>query len=251
MAYIDTPRGKATRVISSVNDRHPQYKENPRNDIAIIHSEYQLSTFDTRFDRFFPYVITPSRGGQSLSFYKLPFTPSARYVFEHENILPYEPDLSPKDHQKEMRLLVQSIPTSYTRSPMLYRLSETWVVDDLGRFYYFEPQEGVPPNRWKLRWYQYSLSGKLRNRITLKNYDGSALQLPVYTFVGLAGYHPGIQDYFISSGKYQFHHIEENKLDLRPTRVVPLETDLHNYIHDQYTLSKGWFSRSKLFYIYS
>lgn len=252
MSYIETPRNKRTRVLSSVDDRRPKYKESIRNDIALIHSEYQLATFDSEYFDHAPYYISPptsSRG--KYRFVKSRVKMSALEVFKDSRVLPYIPRISPDNFQKEIQLLDKSLPApdDKTRSPMLYRLSQKWLVDDLGRFYYFFLDRSRAPNSRVLRWMQYYLSGEARSRVTLTNDNGTSLTLPVYTFSGLAGYDPDIQDHFISSGRYQFHHIEENKLDLRPTRVVPLESDLHNFIHDQYTESGGWFNRSKMFYV--
>lgn len=255
MSYIDTPRRKATRVLSSIYDRNPKFRTSPRSDVSIIHSKYQRRTFNsTDPAQYQPYYISPPTINNGTRIPSLitrgkPNSVTALDVFLTNSILPYKPNFSFQTYEKEIELLAKSIPSQQTRSPMLYRLSEKWVLDDLGRFYYFKKDPNTPTNNRQLYWMQYNLSSDLRNTITLSNDTGRSLKLAVYTFVGLSGYHPGVQDHFISSGKYQFHHVAENKLDLRPTSIVPLESHLHNYIHDQYTLPGSFFKRTKLFYI--
>jgi len=125
----------------------------------------------------------------------------------------------------------------------MYRISDDNYVDDLGRLYTRDFKSG------KLQWRQYQLTGDLRNEITLCNSNGTRLKRPVYMFIGLSGYRPTAQDYFLASGKFDFHHVAENKLDLRPSQVVPLETHIHRYVHKEYTKSKDFFTENKRFYV--
>lgn len=67
----------------------------------------------------------------------------------------------------------------------------------------------------------------------LRNDDGTYLKRSAYFFAGVAGYVPHLQEHFVFSLKYDFHHIAENKLDLRPDSIVPLEVDLHRYVHSK------------------
>lgn len=250
MAYIDTPRNKKTLHISSVKDRNPAYLSNPRDDYAIIHSKYQLDTFDRSTAKWDAYEIKYNNQTRQYYIDTTPHKYSSRKIFKSSSVLPYFPGFQFSEYYKEIQLLGPRLLSPY-RSRVLYRLSEKWVVDDLGRFFYFQKDSHLRPNQYKLCWMRYNLSKDCRNIKTLTNDPPKklSLSLAIYTFVGLAGYNPLIQDYFINSGRYQFHHVEENKLDLRPTSVVPLEVELHNYIHDQYTESNGWFKRSKIFYI--
>lgn len=111
------------------------------------------------------------------------------------------------------------------RIPSLYRISDTWTIDDLGRL--FHNRKGG------LIWYQFTLSGDLRNNVTLTNADNTKLCRPAYFFSGIAGYLPHVQRQFAFSLDYDFHHVQENKLDLRPDSVVPLEVRLHRYVHSR------------------
>lgn len=243
---VYTPRNKTTHRISSVDAFHPKYKESRRDDIAVVTPD-RVYAFDTRpiESKFTPTRINIRWYPREYYLTKPRQRFTSRSVFEDPTILPYRLKVLPKQIQKEIEFLAVSIfsPVFNKRVPKLYRISDTWCVDDLGRFFREDPKTH------SLVWFQYSLSGDLRNKFTLTNNDGSSLQQSAYFFVGVAGYDPRIQNHFAQSGEYDFHHVLENKLDLRPSRVVPLEIYLHRRVHEEYTKPGEFFHRSKLFYV--
>lgn len=242
MNPIQTPRGKKTYSIDSLNSYKPAYRETYRDQYVPVLSEHQRAAFDSsHFDNYPYYLNVDSKGNRSIDQGQKKV--SARYVFQTANILPYSIDKKDtRNLQTEIAMLSPVYNQKTPRVPILYRISDDFAIDDLGRIY-------STGKNGRLYWRQYRLYGDLRNKFTLRNRDGSYLQQSAYFFAGIAGYNPSLQDTFAGSGRFDFHHVAENRLDLRPTAVFPLETYLHRTVHDDLTKVRGFFKWSKQFYV--
>lgn len=235
---VKTPRKKFTRPIQTVG--RPKYLLSPRSEVRYFHYEIPGSE-NQPFIHFDRADISLKIWLNKLSQIDSP-TPNPKYkllertkelkyssltVFRDPSILPFAYKGSTKDVEKELLYLTAELhPLTKTRIPAVYRISDTFICDDLGRIY--------EKNRWGTwTWKQYALSADARDEVYLKNSDGTYLKRSVYLFIGVAGYSPPVQAEFLYSLKYDFHHIEENKLDLRPTRIIPLEVRLHRFIHSK------------------
>lgn len=229
MTSIPTPRNKFTRDLHSqgVKDLKPlyDYYTRPLKKQFSLRDPSIYGYFDHRqkFDTY--YSISLEKGSPSLLEHSNTSIDSY-YVFCSRTILPYIPKVFPAKVQNEIHHLYISYANQAAfRLPTLYRISDDWFIDDYGRIY--DNRSG------RLVWHPYNVSGKLRNNITLRNRDGTYLKRPCYFFSAIAGYHPTQQRYFAFSLKYEYHHVAENKLDLRPGSVYPLEHQVHSYVHSQ------------------
>lgn len=219
MSSIPTPRRSFTRDVRKVPFL-PIYQISRR-----FYVKYNVprSHFDTSPTKYVPQrLVTTSRGATILTG-RVPV--SSATVFQDSTILPYFLIGSFKPYSAELEFLSRQLVPSMPRVPALYRISDTWVIDDLGRL--FHNREG------RYIWYRYNLSGDLRNNITLTNADDTKLNRAAYFFSGIAGYLPHAQERFAFSLDYDFHHTQENKLDLRPDAIVPLEVRIHRYVHSK------------------
>ena len=220
MSSIPTPRRTFTRDVKSI-PFHPIYQISRR-----FHVKYNVprSYFNTSYSEHAPQrLVTTSTGATIVR--GRPFTVSGASVFEDSTILPYSLIGRYQSYSAELEFLSRQLTPSMPRVPALYRISDTWVIDDLGRL--FHNYEG------RYIWYQYHLSGDLRNNVKLTNADGTSLNRAAYFFSGIAGYYPHVQRQFAFSLDYDFHHVQENKLDLRPDTIVPLEVRIHRYVHSK------------------
>lgn len=248
---VKTPRKKFTRPIQTVG--RPKYLLSPRSEVMYFHADIPGSLdqpfihFDSRHiaDSIFVYRLTQINSQAPNEKYKLidkkRYEPiSSLQVFRDPSILPYAYKGSPGRVTNELLYLTSEIhPLITTRIPAVYRISDSFICDDLGRIY-------QKNDRGTWTWKQYILTEDARDEVYLKNSDGTFLKRSVYLFIGVAGYSPAVQAEFLYSLKYDFHHIEENKLDLRPTRVIPLEVRLHRFIHSKNLTAKvaGFFKSS-------
>lgn len=235
---VKTPRKKFTRPIQVVG--RPKYLLSPRSDVRYFHpelpnTEHQPDThFDTTNIRDDIWVnkLTQINETAPNPKYKLLTKERSQHinslqVFRDPSILPYTLRAPVQSVENELLYLTAELhPYNKTRIPAVYRISDTYICDDLGRIY--------ERNRYgAYTWKQYTLTSEARDELYLKNTDGTYLKRSVYLFIGVAGYSPPVQSEFLYSLKYDFHHIEENKLDLRPTRIIPLEVRLHRFIHSK------------------
>lgn len=235
---VKTPRNKFTRPIQVVG--RPKYLLSPRSEVRYFHPELPGSD-NQPYSHFNPGLIDDKIWVNRLSQINSP-SPNPKYklltkersiaisslqVFRDPSILPYTLKASPKSVENELLYLTAEIhPYVKTRIPSVFRISDTYICDDLGRIY--------ERNKYGYyTWKQYTLTSEARDELYLKNSDGTYLKRSVYLFIGVAGYSPPVQSEFLYSLKYDFHHIEENKLDLRPTRIIPLEVRLHRFIHSK------------------
>lgn len=239
---VYTPRGKITNRLSSVSSYHPTYSRFIRSQVLEIRVD-GFHPFDTKASDFFPHYLVLDRKSRECSIdRRTDISVSALEVFKDPRILPYRSVLSPSSYKKEVELLANSVYSPIQPGTRrVYRLTDTWIIDDYGRFY------SLNPDTSRYEWYQYPLSGDARNRFTLRNNDGTYLKNTPYFFNAVSGYRPLVQDYFASSGYFDFHHILENKMDLRPSSVVPLEIGLHRKIHEEYSKTAGFFRKSRVF----
>lgn len=219
-----TPRGKYTRDVRAT-PRTPQYQLTGRKLVRYFVSGSSRSSFNTGYSGYQPYHLgydVKRKEGILWTGAKV----SSATVFGDSSILPYALPGGVTGCSTELDFLAAQLFGSVrVRVPALYRISDTWVIDDLGRFYRSGPSGYT--------WMQYKLSGDFRNEVILRNDDGTYLKRSAYFFAGVAGYVPHLQEHFVFSLKYDFHHIAENKLDLRPDSIVPLEVDLHRYVHSK------------------
>lgn len=133
-----------------------------------------------------------------------------------------------------------------TRIPTLFRISSRALCDDLGRIYVRRDDSS------KFMFYQYRLSigSDLRNDITLYGYGHSIdtpvkLSRSVYQFIGVAGYMPYYQSDFMFSLRYDVHHVEENRFDIRPSSLQVVHSHSHRYLHSRdLSYSKRCFFKS-------
>lgn len=237
---VVTPRGKFTRDVHTTKST-PQYQLTGRQLVRYFVPGSRQNPFNARSSCYEPYHLgydVKRREGVLWTGSKV----SSRTVFRDSTILPYALEGGTSGCSTELDFLAAQLSGSVrVRVPAIYRISDDWVIDDLGRIYRAGPSGYT--------WRQYSLSGDFRNAVTLRNSDGTYLSRPAYFFAGVAGYVPRLQKHFVFSLKYDFHHIAENKLDLRPDSIVPLEVDLHRYVHSK-DLSKDvkhFFRQSKQF----
>lgn len=219
MSSVLTPRGTFTREVHRLPTL-PAYQLNRR-----YHVKYNVpwSEFDTSDTGYHPQRLVTTSTGATIRTGRN--TVSSVTVFKDSTILPYFLNGNFKSYAPELEFLSRQLVPSMPRIPTLYRISDTWVIDDLGRL--FHNRKG------RYIWYQYNLSGDLRNKLTLTNVDKTSLTRSAYFFSGIAGYSPFIQHKFAFSLEYDFHHVQENKLDLRPDTIVPLEVHLHRYVHSK------------------
>ena len=216
MSSVPTPRKTFTRDVRTVPFL-PSYQISRR-----FYVKYNVprSHFDTSIVDREPQRLVATSTGATI---RKGRPVSSATVFQDSTILPYFLLGSFKSYSAELEFLSRQLTPSMPRVPALYRISDTWVIDDLGRL--FHNRKG------RYIWYQYTLSGDLRNNITLTNADQTKLNRAAYFFSGIAGYLPHAQQRFAFSLDYDFHHIQENKLDLRPDAIVPLEVRIHRYVH--------------------
>ena len=222
MSSVLTPRNKFTRDVFKL-PRLPEYQQTRKVYVKRLVSG-STTAFDPGYSSYKPQYLISTRATTYIRRGARGSVNSAT-VFQTSTILPYKLKGDIRDYSAELEFLARQVSRTMPRVPCLYRISDSWVIDDLGRLY-CSTKSGY-------RWYRYRLSGDLRNNITLTNADGTKLTRPAYVFSGLAGYNPHIQYHFAFSLKYDFHHVQENKLDLRPDSIVPLETDLHRYVHSK------------------
>lgn len=232
---IDQPRKGFTRPIRVARtakfDR--TYRPNVRYFQGNLSNFQELAAhFDAKPSRLtfniYKLNLGPTTTTQSLYEISNPNpAPSALQVFKDITILPYAIQATKSFIDKELLLLqaeYRSLQT--TRIPAVYRISASFICDDLGRIY--------RKNTLGLyEWFQFPIKPSGRNDITLKNLDGTYLKRALYTFNAVAGYSSYTQAHFLFTLQYDFHHVEENKMDIRPTRIVPLEVRLHRFIHSK------------------
>lgn len=87
-----------------------------------------------------------------------------------------------------------------------------------------------------------------RNHTWFQSKDGD-VSLAAYIGIGLAGYDPRIQQEIYNSLKFDVHHVEENKFDLRPSALLPLPTWLHlRWVHagDRGSIEKNLFQHDQV-----
>lgn len=224
MSSVPTPRNKYTRSLYRLT-KTPKYELSRRFLVKYLVSRSSID-FNPGDSGYTPLRVSYNPRTQRGSFIRdTQYRVSSADVFWNVTILPYAYIGTQSSVQPELDFLAPQLTGKHPRVPAIYRISDTWIIDDMGRLY-SRTLKGFT-------WYQYRLSGDLRSNITLTNSDGTHLTRPCYVFSGLAGYLPSIQRHFAFSLKYDFHHVQENKLDLRPDSVVPLETDLHRYVHSR------------------
>lgn len=222
MPRVLTPRNKFTRDLASL-PRLPAYELSRRVCVKydVPRGSFRFNTGDLKYCP--QHLYFDAKRSRGVLYQDRTQRSTSDRVFRDSTILPYLLIGRPSTYQPELDFLAPIIAPTVPRVPCVYRISDTWIIDDLGRLYRDGP-DGYT-------WYQYRLSRDLRTNITLTNSDGTKLTRPCYVFSGLAGYLPGIQHHFAFSLKYDFHHVSENKLDVRPDGIVALETDLHRYVH--------------------
>lgn len=162
---------------------------------------------------------------------------TARDIFFNPRILPYTIDFREfsdvqSRFQPELSIVRLRYSNLYPRVPELFRITDFSYMDDLGRFYVSNPKSPT----FKLEWfpYSFSLSHSFRDNIRLPGgSDGFTIARPVYMFAGCAGYPSYYQEQYLFSLRYDFHHVEENRLDVRPDSIVPIPTAFHRYIHSK------------------
>lgn len=240
---VVTPRKKLTRDIREGAQFKPTYLHTTRPYVKYFRSRKEVDEFpfhtglieeclvEADYDEYYLQGNYHYRPAKSLT---------SKDVFLIEPILPYIPDFDLNVvAPRELDLLSPKIQESNARIPALYRITDKAVIDDYGRFYILDS------GKWRFR--PFIMDYKMRSNISLPGNSRKSVRRPCYFFSALAGYNPTVQADFLFSFKYQFHHIEENKLDIRPRSVVPIEYKVHEYLHANDLSPKliGYFSYSK------
>lgn len=227
MITDQTPRKDLTRDIRQAAQFKPRYVHTTRPYIYYFRTQTQIDRFP--FDPGYidsglyevDYNIQTSKG-----LYRRipPKTLRPKDVFLTESILPYSISLTRAQCGSELDVIAPQIQKNPRRIPALYRITDRASIDDYGRFFILNDR-----GLWEL--YLFRLSGNMRTQITLPGNSTKSITRPCYVFSALSGYNPYDQATFLFSQEYEFHHVEENRMDIRPNRVVPLEYRVHKYIH--------------------
>lgn len=226
---IRTPRPKFTRPITATKEKGPYFLSTQRSVFEVYSPRmlrWKKYDFDAGFIGGSHYILSTDEK-ESRPIHRSIAPVDSFSVFMSVNILPYYACFNQDQFKSEIRFLQAAyrVLSPKSRSYRMYRVSDDWFCDDMGRLY--EKSFG------KYIWRPYKLSGDLRNDITLTNRDGTTLRRPCYFFSGIAGYYPLVQTNFAFSLRYEFHHVGENRLDLRPTSIFPLESHIHKFVHSR------------------
>lgn len=240
---VVTPRKKTTRDIREGYQFKPAYVHTTRPYVHYFRSQEEVDRFpfDPGYIGWGLRVLHHNLDNGEGYYERIPpGRVRTKDVFLTESILPYIITLKRAECGRELDLLSPEVQAKPSRVPALYRITDKAVVDDYGRFYTLNSR-----GFWEL--YKFNIGPEMRADITLPGNSRKSISRPCYFFSALAGYNPTDQNNFLFSQQFQFHHVEENRLDIRPSRVVPLEYRIHQYIHsnDIQPEHRGYFSYSK------
>lgn len=153
-------------------------------------------------------------------------------VYRDPTILPYllPDELSgPLTEQlaKYVRVLQQH---SKQPGPRLYRVRHNFYVDELGRQYFVAAGTG------KLKFGGRTSFGDGRAERVITDYrtpQRISVKLALYSWNGLAGLSSVSQARILVSKGFDFHHVDENLFDIRPSAIYPIPSFLHRYVHSE------------------
>lgn len=190
----------------------------------------KLSKYFDRTEKFF--VLRTSKHGTSTS------TQSSAAIFGDPRYLPYYisgPDINSlsTDQRAKLAGVFTKLSVSRTgRTPTIYRITDFTFCDDFGRIYNRgDPASGQNPRLLYFKRFTLSKAFEFRNHTWFYSKDGD-VSLAAYIGIGLAGYDPRVQQEIYNSLKFDVHHVEENRFDLRPAALLPLPTWLHlRWVH--------------------
>nr|QJQ37760.1 hypothetical protein [Cressdnaviricota sp.] len=242
---------------SSIIYQHPYWSKNASRKEILTNainrswskagSLSQLSRFFDRKQHFF--VLRATKSGTLSSTY------TSAEIFKEPRFLPYY--ISPGDMQglnSDQRAKLESVFARLSvaktgRVPTIYRITDFTFCDDLGRIYSRgDPSAGQDVRLLYFQRFTLSAPFDFRNHTWFQSKDGD-VSLAAYIGIGLAGYDPRIQQEIYNSLKFDVHHVEENKFDLRPSALLPLPTWLHlRWVHagDRGSIEKNLFQHDQV-----
>lgn len=164
----------------------------------------------------------------------IPKKNSSRAIFDDPTILPYyfspteQSQLNPTQESKWRQALTVYRTARTGRRPAIYRITDFTFCDDMGRIYHRDPRN---PRTLQFAQYQLTKPADYRNGTWIQGYKGD-VWMSAYIAIGYAGFAPDIQTKMYTSLKFDVHHVDENKFDVRPSTVLPLPTWMHlRWVH--------------------
>lgn len=144
---------------------------------------------------------------------------TSKEIVENPLVLPYNILPSFKKHSKFVEYVLELTQHDYFDNyiPVLYRIRDDLIADELGRIFRYDTFE----HAWKFVKVSIGYDGR-----ATKSFFGETK--PVYYWTGIAGLKEQVQIKVMSLPSMEVHHINENKFDIRPRSLVPIPSWLHH-----------------------
>ena len=211
--------------------RHPQYPRYPSRDYTVLEAQSFNDFFDTKYQYDLDY-IDYNPDNRSFTIQHVSRTTATAAL--DPRILPFKlPKPSTGDKRQQLIRnnarsfqLYGAITRDY-HNPLgnlqLYRITSTEVCDQLGR-HYQRASDG------KYRIHLTTGYPDLRPEVTCKG-NGTSISAYTYKWNAIAGFPRSTQSRLFFSRQYDYHHVAENRVDIRPDRILAIPTALHRYAH--------------------
>lgn len=153
-------------------------------------------------------------------------------IYRDPTILPYLlPDELPKQLREQLARYIRVL-QQYPKQPRprLYRVRHNFYVDELGRQYFVSATAG------QLKFGGRTSFGDGRSERVITDYrypSKISVKLALYSWNGLAGLSSASQARILVSKGFDFHHVDENLFDIRPSAIYPIPSFLHRYVHSE------------------